>query len=310
MSPKSRSPPRGRKIEARLKELPPDSDKAATSATKALRAAYEERTSWLDALTDALAERAKAEHPKTTPEKLISDAGKELDRLRAVLDQSKKNPDVLLPAVFKTQPTAAGKLPDSAQSEMKEAIDATQTDLNDKTAKLAQFRADQLKKPGASLRAERDKAIQHLAALKARDSKTAPNAADAKTPEALRLARELRINVAWEQRRGRGDAQGQGSRAGAGNAARTAVGAQHPIARTERPARPAHAESHEHKFPRARRDARKRLASRGRQRANQGRAVRRSARTLPRSATPTYLNWKRPSSDAKALMLLAASRPR
>jgi hypothetical protein len=187
-------------VEARLKELPADTDKAATSASKALRAAFEERISWLDALNDARVEREKAENPKPTPEKLAADARSELERVHAVLAESEKSPDVLLPAVFKAQPTGSGKLAESSQVEMKEAIDAAQAELKDRTAKFEQIRADQSKKPGASLRAGRDKAVQHLAAIKARDSERADKAgSDAKSADAMRLAREKRLNAAWEQ---------------------------------------------------------------------------------------------------------------
>lgn len=192
----------------KLKALPMGNDKAATPATKALREVLEERTAWLDALNKAEKERQEAENPKPSPEKLTADAKTEFERIKSILDQAAKEPDLLVPTAFKNLPASATKetaTKEAAlnQTEMKDAIDAAQSDLNDKNAKLDQLRSEQEKKPGAALsalRARRDEAFQRLAALKARNKERPAEAPQAKTPEVRALAREKKINSAWEQR--------------------------------------------------------------------------------------------------------------
>ena len=193
-------------IDEALKALPLGNDKSATRATKALREVLEERITWLDSLARALKEREEAENPHPSPEKLASDAKVELERIKAILDQSATDPDVLVPVAFKRLPLAApkgAKEPAWDQGELKEAIDAAQGDLKDKNAKLNQFHAELDKKPGAvstALRARRDEVFQRVAALRARNKERPASSGEAKATEARALAREKRVNALWEER--------------------------------------------------------------------------------------------------------------
>jgi len=190
----------------RLKALPPNDDKAATAATKALREVLEERVTLLNALDGEVKKRQAAENPKPSPEKEMAEGKAELERIKVILDQSAKDPDVLVPPLFRTPsgPGAdAAQVSEAAQAEMKEAIDAAQADSKDKAAKLEQFRTDQTKKPAtslAALRAARDKTFQRVAAMKAKNTERAATSVEGKTPEARTLALEKLVNAGWETR--------------------------------------------------------------------------------------------------------------
>lgn len=194
--------PAAARIEARerLKALPAGNDKSADAAARALRQVLEERVAWLDAWDQAVKERRAGENPSPSPEKLAAEAKAELERVKAILDRSAQDADVLMPASFRTN---AEDVPESVRTEMKEAIDAAQAELKERSSRLEQVRSEQAKKPGAALaalRAARDKAFQRVAAVKARNLDRAAAAAEAKTPEARAVAREQRVNAAWEAR--------------------------------------------------------------------------------------------------------------
>jgi potassium efflux system protein len=185
---------------ARLAKLPQADDKAATQTTKALRDVYEIRFRWLDEWEKAVKERIAAENPKPTPEDEAAEWKADLARIKDLLEQSAKDPAVLYPAPFRLLPA---QVPDSRRAAMKDAIDAAQTDLNDRTSKLEQCRAETTQKDAAALatiRARRDKAHQRVATLKARNPEGEAPLDDAKNPDARELARELAVNLEWESR--------------------------------------------------------------------------------------------------------------
>ena len=184
----------------RLKKVPADADRAATAATKALRAVLEERLARLDAWDKAVKDRQAAENPTPSPEKQAAEWKAELERIKAVLDQAARNPDWLLPVSFRGAPAPTT---DAARTEMKDAIDAAQADLKDWSGRLELYRSDPARKPGGSLasaRAGRDKTFQQVASLKARNLDRAAASAELKNPEARALAREKLLNDQWEAR--------------------------------------------------------------------------------------------------------------
>jgi potassium efflux system protein len=182
-------------VQGRLKDIPIATAKEATDASKAVREVLEERLKWLDEWEKAVKERQAAEHPKPSPEEQAVEWKDDLERVTAALSQASKDPDAVLPASFRNLPTV---LPDKARAEMKEAIDAAQNELRDRSSKL-----DSSKKDGAGLaaiRARRDKTHQRLAGLKARSLERETALAAAKTTEARALARDRLVNALWESR--------------------------------------------------------------------------------------------------------------
>jgi potassium efflux system protein len=187
-------------VDERLAKLPGNDAKDATPATKALRELLEERRHWLDEWDKAAKERRAAENPEPSPEKLAEGWKADLERVKATLDQTVKEPDALLPASFRNLPAV---IPEPVRAEMKEAIDAAQAELKDWSARLEQFRSDASRKasgPTAEARARRDKTHQNLAGLKARNLEREAALAEAKTPESRQLAREKISNGQWETR--------------------------------------------------------------------------------------------------------------
>ena len=184
----------------RLKNLPDDKDKEATTATRAFRAILSERLDWLDQWDRAVKERTDAENPRPTPEQQAREWKADLERIKATLAQTASDADALVPAAFR-DPSAA--VSEKVQNEMKEAIETARTDLKDWTTKLEQFRAAPSRKGNAALaaiRAARDEAHQRVAGLKARSAEREAAVAGAKSPEARALAHERLVNFQWQAR--------------------------------------------------------------------------------------------------------------
>lgn len=181
----------------RLGKLPSD-DKSA--AVKSLREVYEARLRLLDDWDKAVKERTSAENPETNPEKDASAWKTELERIRTVLAQSVKETESLVPPSFRNLPA---QISDAHRAEMKDAIDAAQTEVNDWSSQLERVRADSSRKEGsalAAIRSRRDKAHQRVAALSARTPERENSVDDAKTPESSTLAREASENLELEAR--------------------------------------------------------------------------------------------------------------
>ena len=135
-------------------------------------------------------------HPDPSPERQVADAKSELVRLQSILSQ---DPETLLPAMFRGQSannsTAAG-------SAMKDAIEATRSDLKEWKTKLETLRAEIAK--WSSLQnarsAERDRLFQRVSTLSARREEYEAAVTDAQTTGARQLARERLVNFEWEAR--------------------------------------------------------------------------------------------------------------
>ena len=186
---------------ARLTALsaPEDKDKPAT---KPIRELLEARQGLLQEWEKINKERAEVENPERSPEREAAEFKAELDKTRALLEQSAKSPDALLPEVFQAK-DADPKPSDGRLGEMKEAIDAARNELKERTSELETLRADgsgTLASRVAALRAERDKVYQGVAALTARQGERQAGVAAATSPEARDLARERLINFEWEAR--------------------------------------------------------------------------------------------------------------
>ncbi len=190
---------RGR-VKEELDKLPRNDAKDATVVSKALRALLEERLALMTEWDKVVKERQAAENPDSSPDKLAAHWKAELERLRATLEQTVKSPDALLPASFRKIPA---HVPDASLAEMKEAIEASQAELKDWSAKLEQVRSDPSLKPGIATgeaRGRRDKTQQQLTGLRARNADRELAIAGARTNEARDLAREALTNGRLELR--------------------------------------------------------------------------------------------------------------
>jgi potassium efflux system protein len=173
----------------------------APVVAKGLREVLEERLHWLDEWDKAANARHDAEHPEPSAERQTAERNADLERVKALLEQSARDPEALLPAVFRTLPGQV-QVSDPARAEMKEAIAGSLGERNDWTAKLEKERTDSANANSAlpALRVERDKIHQRVTALKSRIAEREAAVAAARTPEEAELASERLINVQWESR--------------------------------------------------------------------------------------------------------------
>ncbi len=171
---------------------------AATATTKALPEGLEERLRFLDDWDKVKAAEARHE-AEPSPERQAADMKAQLERVQALLVQSAKAPDALLPGVFRNP---AGLVTDATRAEMKEALEAAKSDENDWKVKWEQLKADSTKaiNTQSPLRIERDKIHQRVAGLKSRHDEREAAVVAAQTPEEAMLARERLINLSWELR--------------------------------------------------------------------------------------------------------------
>ncbi|MFO0911252.1 MAG: hypothetical protein U0794_23425 [Isosphaeraceae bacterium] len=184
----------------KLDALPKNDDKQATAATKALREVYGERLDWLKEWEKATKERQAAEKPEPSPEKQAAEWKADLERIQATLTPAAKDPNLLLPAAFRSLPA---EVPEKTRSEMKEAIDAAQAELKERTGKLEQFRSEPSRNDSAAqaaARSQRDKIHRRVAGLKARAAEREAALAEARGAESRQLAQERLINFQWEAR--------------------------------------------------------------------------------------------------------------
>jgi potassium efflux system protein len=186
----------------RLNRLAGATEKDAQAGGKALREILEDRLRWLDDWEKAETAREAAEHPEPSPERQTAELKAELERIRTLYLEAKKNPDALLPSVYRNV-NATTPLTDAVRAEMKDALDAAKADVKDWTARLEKFRAEQAEKPpntAATLHAERDKIFQRITTLKSRGAERQAAVDSAKTREDADLARERLVNFDWESR--------------------------------------------------------------------------------------------------------------
>ena len=188
--------------QARISELKA-SEAKERPGTKAILEVLEARLKLLADWGEANKEREAAEHPKVSPEGELAEDRAELEKVKALLDQSAKAPDPLLPGAFQAASAAGGKSAEGRLVEMKEAIESARADLRDRGDELEKLRAEGTRTVGlevATLRAARDKAFQACAAQAARRGEREAAVLGASAPEGRELAREKLANDDWECR--------------------------------------------------------------------------------------------------------------
>lgn len=189
-----------RETSERLAKLPKSDDKDATAVTKALREILEERLNWLDTWEKSVKELTAAENPDQTPEKQASEWKADLERISSSLSQTVKDPDSLLPKLFRNLPA---EIPDATRNELKETIDSAQNELKEWSSKREEARAKPSSKDGndlATLRSNRDQTFRRVSGLKPRGLEREMALSQAKAPETRDLAREKLLNFQWESR--------------------------------------------------------------------------------------------------------------
>ena len=162
----------------------------------------------LQAWEKAHKDRVEAEKPAKSPEAEAAEFKAELEKTRALLDQSSKSPDALLPEVFQAVEKDREKAVDTRRSdarlgEMKEAIDSARVDLKEQSADLEKLRGEGSRLMAAeitALRGDRDKVFQGLAGLNAQRGERRAGLASAASGEARDLAKERLVNLDWQAR--------------------------------------------------------------------------------------------------------------
>ncbi len=174
-------------------------------ATKPIKEVLERRLQLLELWKKEFKGRQEAEHPSPSPEQVAAEVKVDLERTKALLDQSNKTPDALLPEVFQPLAAEASKTREVRLAEMKEAIDAARAEVKERSTELEAFRGEGVKNRGgevATLRAARDKAHQEVSALSAGRAEREAAIANAGSAEARELARDKFTNYEWECRVG------------------------------------------------------------------------------------------------------------
>jgi hypothetical protein len=187
--------------EQRLKQLADTKDAENPSANKALSALLEERIQLVKAWEEASKARQDAEHPPApTPEHQLADAKAAHERTIALMEQSLKRPEVLLPRLLRD---SAAPVDDKLMVELKDAIDACQGDLKEWTGKLDKLKDEPAEVAAArlaALRTERDKAHMLLVAVRAQRAEREKAVKAAKSAKDRAAAEDRLINYQWERR--------------------------------------------------------------------------------------------------------------
>ena len=188
--------------EARIKalEAPDAKDSPASKPTVEV---LKRRKVLLDDWKKAFEDREKAEHTSPSPEQVAAEFKADLEKTKALLDQSNKAPDAVLPEAFQPLPEEVSKTVEARLAEMKEAIDGARVEVKDRGTELEALRGDGSKGHSgevAALRASRDKAHQEVSALAAGRSEREAAVANAGSAEARELARDKFTNYEWECR--------------------------------------------------------------------------------------------------------------
>lgn len=187
--------------EARLRVLsaPEAKDKPST---RPIRELLEDRRRMLQDWEKVARERSQAERPEDSPERLAAETKVDLEKTGALLEQSAKAPDALLPEAFQA-PTAGSKPSEARLAEMKEAIDGARVELKDRSTELEKLRAEGTRTHAAAvagLRLERDKVHQGYAGLIALRGEREAAVAAATSAEARDLAADRLVNFDWQAR--------------------------------------------------------------------------------------------------------------
>ena len=189
--------------EARIKTLHEASDEKEKVASKPLLDLLQARLVLLEDWAKEGAHREEAEKPKRSPEAEAAELKAELEKTQTLLDQSSKSPDALLPPIFQAIEKDKDKVADARLAEMKEVIDSNRVELKDQTAELESLRAKGSQALAAeitSIRLDRDKVFQGLAALNARRGERKAELASVASGVARDLAREKLVNLDWQAR--------------------------------------------------------------------------------------------------------------
>jgi hypothetical protein len=172
----------------------------ASTATskKSLPSLLQERLRWLNEYDAAWAALQKATHPEPSPTQQLADAAAEIGRLRMIVSQSERAPDSLLPPLFQGQ----GKVSSALGSDMKDAIEATSSELKEWKTKLEALRSEITKSKSLmdARRSERDSLFQCVTALTAKSGEYKSAVTDALTSAERQLAHERLVNFEWELR--------------------------------------------------------------------------------------------------------------
>lgn len=186
--------------EQRLKQLDDAANPQAASANKALREVLDERLQRLKDWEEAVKARRAAENPERNPERQLADCKADLEHVNALLEESSKKPEVLLPQSLRDP---GPNITDTYLTELKEAIDEERNERKqwtDKDEKLKSDSPDAIAARVAALRAERDKTHQRLATLRARPAEREGPAKAGKSPNDRALQLERDINAQWKAR--------------------------------------------------------------------------------------------------------------
>lgn len=168
-------------------------DPAAKQAAKSVGEVLVDRKRLLDDFDKVVKEIDDLSSPANNPDRLLAEAKAEADRLET---QSAQPIDALLPEVF----TQDDGLDDDERERMKEAIEGVRNDIRDYQEKLDATSADAAKDSKASLatlRGDRDKIAQRIAALKAK-ADAAATAPTPRSPADRKLAEERAVNLRAE----------------------------------------------------------------------------------------------------------------
>lgn len=181
------------RIEALESSETPPADPAAKQAAKALGEILTDRKRLLDDFDRVVREIEELSSPENNPDRLLAEAKAEAERLEI---RDAQPIDSLLPPVF----TQDGELDDAERERMKEAIEGVKADIREFQDRLDATSAEAAKDVRSSLatlRGDRDKIAQRIAALKAK-TEAAATAASPKTSSDRKLADERATNLRVE----------------------------------------------------------------------------------------------------------------
>jgi hypothetical protein len=188
---------------ANARRSPAATDSAAAkpdaSAKPLLCELLEERIRLLNEYDKTSQALEQVTHPNPTPEQRLVEARAERRELEAVLSRAAKDPDTLLPPIFRGSTTTVSR---TLFSEMMSELEVTTNVVKDWRAKLETLKTEAAKwnTQQDARRAERDTLFQGLATVKAKSAEIDSAVSDALSIEARKLARERRVNFEWQTR--------------------------------------------------------------------------------------------------------------
>lgn len=150
-----------------------------------------ERQQRLEEYDQAAEELQKLTDPHLSPDRQLAASRLELERLQVQLAQPSQT---ALPRPFRI---STKEVTDATRGEMKDAIEAVKTELKEWQAKFEEGRVQETGAGTAqqSLRADRDKLFQEVAALRTRTQKPAKASSAAQTPRDRQLEQERLVDL-------------------------------------------------------------------------------------------------------------------